>query len=141
MDLIQESDRLNCLSKTHLIGHDTGLVVEPTVEKPVKSLHLILTKLIAMLKLWRLFQFAERSARWTRKLPSLIRIGDYLAGVKLVDLSGVNFQNLVPELPSRTIIGGVAPLDQEKDLHFTVGSRQFSFVNNTINLDSPGDRC
>lgn len=100
VNLVQKGNRLNCLSKTHLVGHDTGLVVEPAVEKPVKSLHLILTKLVAMLELWRLFQLAERSTRWARKLSSLISIGDDLAGVKLVDFGGVYFQNLIPELPS-----------------------------------------
>lgn len=51
VDLVQKGDRLDCLSETHLVGHDTSLVVEPTVEKPIESLHLVLTKLVAMLEL------------------------------------------------------------------------------------------
>lgn len=136
VDLVQKGDRLNCLSETHFVSHDTGLVIEPTVEQPIESFHLVLTKLVAMLELGRLFQLAERSTRWTGKLSCLSRIWDDLARVELVYFDSVDLQNLIPELPSRTIIGGVAPLDQEEDLYFTVRGRQFSFINDTVDLDS-----
>lgn len=99
VDLVQKGDRLDSLAETHLICHNTCLIVEPAVEQPVQSLHLILPQLVAMLEWWRLLEFAESSPRRPRKLSGCNRVGNDFAGVKFINLFRVQFDNDITKLP------------------------------------------
>ena len=121
MDLVQECYGLYRLSKTHLIGHDTCLLIKPTVEQPVQTFHLILSELIAMFEGGRFFQLSECAARRTWELTSFLRRRDDLPSIELVNLGGIELQDIIPQLPSGSVVRRVAPFNQEKDLNLAGG--------------------